>query len=136
MESPIHLQQCFKQASSNRMKHFHLCQQFFSTTKKFAASINQFVAVAPRRCQRYVPLMSVPETFINSAMGGGIVTIPFQSAHRALIGRVCIPSATEPLHTVHEEEEASMHRKLAKVLALLALVGSAPLLSACYTTAG
>ena len=29
-----------------------------------------------------------------------------------------------------------MHSKLAVALALLALVGSAPLLTACYTTAG
>jgi predicted small secreted protein len=31
---------------------------------------------------------------------------------------------------------STMHSKLAVALALLALVGSAPLLTACYTTAG
>jgi predicted small secreted protein len=34
------------------------------------------------------------------------------------------------------EKGSSMQRKLAIVLALLALVGTAPVLTACYTTAG
>jgi predicted small secreted protein len=56
--------------------------------------------------------------------------------HRTLTATACIQ--TEPLAVASQarRKEAIMQRKLAIILAVVALAGTAPLLSACYTTRG
>jgi predicted small secreted protein len=48
----------------------------------------------------------------------------------------CIRRGRNPFHCGFEERVHQMQRKFAVALALFALLGTAPLLSACYTTAG
>src|ERR1700733_2929043 len=56
--------------------------------------------------------------------------------HRTLTCTACIRVEGGPFHGAHEGRDASMRRKLAFIMALLALAGTAPLLTACYTTQG
>jgi predicted small secreted protein len=46
------------------------------------------------------------------------------------------PNGTRAVASQARRKEAIMRRKLAIVLAVVALAGTAPLLSACYTTRG
>jgi predicted small secreted protein len=56
--------------------------------------------------------------------------------HRTLIGTACIRTETPAVSRRTRKKDAIMQTKLAIVLALLALAGTAPLLTACYTTQG
>jgi predicted small secreted protein len=53
--------------------------------------------------------------------------------HRAVTA--ALPKTAE-CEILRQERKPIMKRKLALIFTLLALVGTAPLLSACYTTAG
>jgi predicted small secreted protein len=48
----------------------------------------------------------------------------------------CIQTASQPLQPALRRKDAAMQRKLTLVLALMALAGTAPVLSGCYTTQG
>lgn len=47
-----------------------------------------------------------------------------------------MPDRTPSCHATHTEGSSIMRKYLSIVLTLLALVGAAPLLAACHTTAG